>query len=132
VGGFADFIAHICEMQVADRGLGDVLTRTFPAATGLEEQRDRAHASVVRLIERAKLAGNLRADVTPEDVPLLLMANAGVVEATGESATAASRRLVGLMLAGFRAAADDIAPPVDPRAMYRALRRAGRARGSKG
>jgi AcrR family transcriptional regulator len=130
--GFADFIAHICEMQVADRGLGDVLTRTFPAATGLEEQRDRAHASVVRLIERAKLAGNLRADVTPEDVPLLLMANAGVVEATGESATAASRRLVGLMLAGFRAAADDIAPPVDPRAMYRALRRAGRARGSKG
>ena len=45
-------------------------------------------------------------------LPLLLMANAGVVEATGESATAASRRLVGLMLAGFRAAADDIAAPV--------------------
>ena len=131
--GFAVFIAHICDMQVADRGLGDVLTRTFPSAPGLAEQRDRAHASVVRLIERAKLAGKLRADVTPEDVPLLLMANAGVVEAAGDGAAAASRRLVGLMLAGFCATgADHIAPPIEPRAMYRALRRAGRTDGSRG
>ena len=128
--GFAAFVEHICEMQAADRGLGDVLTRTFPAAPGLEDQRDRAHASLVRLIERAKLAGELRTDVTPEDVPLLLMANAGVVEATGDSASAASRRLVGLMLEGLRATeARDIAPPIGPRQMYRALRRAARRRG---
>jgi hypothetical protein len=84
---------------------------------------------VVRLIERAKLAGRLRADVTPEDLPLLLMANAGVVEATGESAPAASRRFVALMLEEFRAdGASALAPPIDPRDMYRALRRAGRRR----
>ena len=128
--GFAGFVTHVCEMQVADRGLGDVLTRTFPDATGLEEQRDHAHASLVRLIDRAQRAGQLRLDVTPEDVPLLLMANAGIVEATGDSAAVASRRLVGLMLAGLRATGTDvIAPPVDPRAMYRALRRARRGRG---
>jgi hypothetical protein len=70
---------------------------------------------VVRLIERAKLAGRLRADVTPEDLPLLLMANAGVVEATGESAPAASRRFVALMLEAFRAdGASALAPPIDP------------------
>jgi AcrR family transcriptional regulator len=127
--GFAGFIEHICEMQAADRGVGDVFTRTVPAARGLEEQRERGYAFVVRLIERAKLAGRLRADVTPEDLPLLLMANAGVVEATGQSAPAASRRFVSLMLDALQAdGTGNLAPPVDPRDMYRALRRAGRRR----
>jgi hypothetical protein len=57
------------------------------------------------------------------------MANAGVVEATGRAARAASRRFVALMLEAFRAdGASVIAPSVDPRDMYRALRRAGRRR----
>jgi AcrR family transcriptional regulator len=125
--GFTGFVEHICEMQAADRGVGDVFTRTLPAAPVLEEQRERGYEVVVRLVERAKLAGRLRPDVTPEDLPLLLMANAGVVEATGEAAPVASRRFVGLMLDAFRAdGATVIAPPVDPRDMYRALRRAGR------
>jgi hypothetical protein len=127
--GFTGFIEHVCEVQAADRGVGDVFTRTLPDARGLDAQRERGYAFVVRLIERAKLAGRLRADFTPEDLPLLLMANAGVVEATGESAPAASRRFVGLMLESFRPdGASPIAPPVDPRDMYRALRRAGRRR----
>jgi AcrR family transcriptional regulator len=125
--GFTGFVEHICEMQAADRGVGDVFTRTLPAAPVLEEQRERGYEVVVRLVERAKLAGRLRPDVTPEDLPLLLMANAGVVEATGEAAPVASRRFVGLMLEAFRVdGATVIAPPVDPRDMYRALRRAGR------
>jgi len=71
----------------------------------------------------------LRADVTPEDLPLLLMANAGVVEATGDAAPGASRRFVALMLESFHAeGASVLPPPVDPRDMYRALRRAGRSR----
>ena len=127
--GFSAFVEHICEMQAAERGVGNVFTRTLPAAPVLEELRERGYALVVRLIERAKLAGRLRADVTPEDLPLLLMANAGVVEATGESAPAASRRFVALMLEAFRPdGANVLAPPVEPRDMYRALRRAGRPR----
>ncbi|HEY8637067.1 MAG TPA: TetR/AcrR family transcriptional regulator [Candidatus Limnocylindrales bacterium] len=132
--GFTRFVEHICEMQTA-RGVGDVFTRTLPAAPILEEQRERGYGFVVRLIERAKLAGRLRADVTPEDLPLVLMANAGVVEAMGEGAPAASRRLVRVMLDGLRAdqapGADGgsvLPPPIDPRDMYRALRRAGRRR----
>jgi hypothetical protein len=129
IPAFAGFVEHVCDMQAADRGVGDVFTRTLPAALGLEEQREQGYAFVVRLIERAKLAGRLRADVTPEDLPLLLMANAGVVEATGESAPAASRRFVALMLEAFRAdGASVLAPPLAPRDMYRALRRAGRRR----
>jgi hypothetical protein len=95
----------------------------MPPRPGLRRPTDRAR----------KLAGRLRADVTPEDLPLLLMANAGVVEATGESAPVASRRFVALMLEAFRAdGARPIAPPVEPRDMYRALRRAGRTERSRG
>lgn len=127
--GFTGFVEHVCKMQAADRGVGDVFTRTLPAARGLEEQRERGYAFVVRLIERAKAAGRLRSDFTPEDLPLLLMANAGVVEATGAAAPAASRRFVALMLEALRPNGATLsAPPIDPRDMYRALRRAGRRR----
>jgi AcrR family transcriptional regulator len=127
--GFTGFVEHICEMQAADRGVGDVFTRTLPAARGLEEQRERGYSFVVRLIERAKAAGRLRGDFSPEDLPLLLMANAGVVEAMGESAPTASRRFVALMLEALRPGGATLsAPPIDPRDMYRALRRAGRRR----
>jgi AcrR family transcriptional regulator len=127
--GFSGFIERICEMQAADRGVGGVFTRTLPAAPLLEEQRERGYALGVRLMERAKLTGRLRADFSPEDLPLLMMANAGVVDATGESAPVASRRFVALMLEACRAdGANVIAPPLDPLAMYRALRRAGRRR----
>jgi AcrR family transcriptional regulator len=125
--GFTGFVEHICEMQAADRGVGDVFTRSLPAAPVLEEVRERGYAVVVRLVERAKLSGRLRADFSPEDLPLLLMANAGVVEGTGDGAPSASRRFVGLMLEACRAdGAGVIPPPVDPVDMYRALRRAGR------
>ena len=70
-------------MQSADRGLKDVLTRTFPDARTLEAHRRRGYDLLIRLIERAKDDGSLRRDVVPEDVVLLLMANAGVVQGTG-------------------------------------------------
>jgi AcrR family transcriptional regulator len=125
--GFTGFVEHICEMQAADRGVGGVFTRTLPAASVLEEQREMGYAVVVRLIERAKGSGLLRADFSPEDLPLVLMANAGVVESTGDAAPAASRRFVALMLEALRSdGASEIAPPLEPRDMYRALRRAGR------
>jgi AcrR family transcriptional regulator len=126
---FTGFVEHVAEMQAADRGVGEVFTRTLPAAPGLDDLREQGYAFVVRLIERAKLAGRLRADFTPEDLPLVLMANAGVVEATGKAAPAASRRFIALMLEACRAdGASDIPPAVDPLDMYRALRRAGRPR----
>ena len=105
-------------MQSADRGLKDVLTRTFPDARTLEAHRRRGYDLLVRLIERAKDDGSLERDVVPEDVVLLLMANAGVVQGTGAAAPEAWRRFVGLMLDGLRSdgATDDPAstePPPD-------------------
>ena len=63
-------------MQRGDRGFRDILTQAFPAAPELRAQRDRVYRGVVELIEKAKATGRLRADFVPEDIPLVLMANA--------------------------------------------------------
>lgn len=58
-----------------------------------ETERDRAYYGFVELVERAKATGELRADFVPEDLVLLLMATAGVINATGDTAPDAWKRL---------------------------------------
>jgi len=131
--GFCGYVARICSMQAADRGLKDVLTRTFPTARILEEHRSRGYALSVRVIERAQAAGRLRADFVPEDLVLLLMANAGVVQGAGDAAPDAWRRFLGLMLDGLRAnGAGPLPPPPTPREVMRAMRRMNRATAESG
>jgi hypothetical protein len=121
--GFCAYVERVCAMQAADRGLRDVLTRTFPDARALEAHRTRGYELSVRMIERAQEAGDLRADFVPEDLVLLLMANAGVVQGAGEAAPDAWRRFVALMLDAFRAdGASPLPAPPTPRQLMRAMR----------
>ena len=122
--GFCVFIERVCQMQADDRGFADVLTMTFAAAKAFEEERDRAANSLTHLLQRAKAAGRLRADFVHQDVPLILMANAGVVTATRDAAPEAWRRLVGYLIQSFAAeVAQPLPDPPTPRQMYRALLR---------
>ena len=122
--GFCDYLTAITGMQRVDRGFRDILTHAFPDASELRAQRDRVYHGVAELIERAKATGRLREDFVPEDIPLLLMANAGVVAATAEHAPESSDRLVGYLLQAFAsAAADELPPAATPQRMYRALTR---------
>jgi|SRR5690606_1413862 AcrR family transcriptional regulator len=128
--GFVGFIEAGCAMQAADRGFAAVLAMRLPAAAELEARRDECLRGLVELIGRAKAAGGLRPDVTPEDVVILLMANAGVVDATGEDAPDAWRRLVGYLLRGFAAPGaplPELPRSPDPAVLHRAMVRAGRA-----
>lgn len=121
--GFRSYVERICGMQAADRGLKDVLTRTLPDAKALEAHRARGYELSVRLIERAKAEGTLRSDVVPEDLVLLLMANAGVVQGMGSAAPDGPPRLVALLLDGLRSeGASELPPPPSPRQVMRAMR----------
>src|SRR5215211_3583244 len=93
--GFCGFIERVCQMQADDRGFADVLTMTFPTAKALEEERDRTARALAQLLDRAKATGRLREDFAHQDVPLILMANAGVDGHAGRCAggVAASCRL---------------------------------------
>ena len=127
--GFTRYIEAVCAMQAADRGFADVLVMSFPTAQALEARRAESYQGFLELISRAKATGHLRADFSPEDLVVLLMANAGVIAATGDDAPEAWRRLVGQMLRAF-AAPDAPLPPIPEAppapAMYRAMIRFGR------
>ena len=125
--GFCGYVARVCAMQTADHGVRDVLTMTFPSAKALEAQRDRAYRDFAEVVRRAQAAGALRADFVPEDVVLLLMANAGLVRGLGAAAPPASARFVALVLDACRAErAHALPPPPAPAQVYRAMRRLGR------
>ena len=122
--GFCGFIERVCQMQADDRGFADVLTMTFPTAKALEEERDRTARALAALLDRAKATGRLREDFAHQDVPLILMANAGVVMATRDAAPEAWRRLVGYLIQSFAAeAAQPLPDPPTTSQMYRALMR---------
>ena len=125
--GFAGFIERICELQAADRGLSDLLSMALPGDERIEQLRRLANDRVVELIERTKAAGRLREDFVGEDILLLLVAHAAVVDVTREDAPDAPRRFVALMLDAFqrRDGAALPAPPTTAQMTRAMLRLAG-------
>ncbi|WP_109526611.1 TetR/AcrR family transcriptional regulator [Nocardia aurea] len=124
-GGFRRFVQEVCSMQAADRGFADVLTMTFPGARDLECQRSHAYHGFLELVERAKATGRLRPDFTSQDLVVLLMANAGVIAVTHDSAPDAWRRLVAYMIQAFetrdREGSSLLPPAPDPEDLQRAM-----------
>ena len=125
--GFSSYVRAATAMQARDRGIADLVTMNVPSAPEIEELRTRAYDGMVRLIERARGAGTLRPDFTDQDVVLLLMANAGLVERAHGIAAGASARLVALLLDGLRASAATDAPAApDPADVIAAMEHNGR------
>jgi AcrR family transcriptional regulator len=105
--GFCGYVRRVCAMQSGDRGFADLLTITFaaanPAIKELENRRSSAYRDWFTLVHKAKAAGRLRQDFHPDDLILLLMANAGVVAATAATAPDAWQRFIEYMLQAFAA-----------------------------
>jgi len=122
--GFCGYVETVCGLQAADHGFADLLTLAVPGAGRLKSERDRAHAGFVELIDRAKSVGGLRADFVPEDLVMLLMANAGVLSATREAAPDTWKRFVAYMIQAFSAdGARPLPAATTPRRIYRAMLR---------
>jgi hypothetical protein len=119
------YVRHTCRAQATDKGLADLIAIGHRGKE-LRKLRAKAYAGVVALIDAAKAAGALRDDFTPEDIVLLLMANAGVIDRAGKAAPVASERFVALVLDGFSADGASPAPSApSPRTMIAALRGRG-------
>lgn len=119
--GFSDYIRTVCQMQATDAGFADILALT-PRET-FAAQRSRAFRALTRLIRRAQDAGAMRTDFVHQDIPLLLMANAGLVRATGGNLRA-SARFTEFMLQACRARDGAPLPAAPtPREVFTALQR---------
>ncbi|GAA3594053.1 TetR/AcrR family transcriptional regulator [Nonomuraea rosea] len=125
--GFCAAIEKICTMQAVDRGFSTAFVAAFPDAVDIGHERDRAIRGFAELTRRAQAAGRLRADFVPDDLPLLLMANCGVITASGEAAPAASRRLAAYLLSAFRAEQAGPLPPPAPLTLHDILNSTGAA-----
>ncbi|GLY16826.1 TetR/AcrR family transcriptional regulator [Kineosporia rhizophila] len=121
--GFRQCVLQVCELQASDRGFTQVLIGAFPAAPEFESERSRAYRSFSALTRRAQTQGRLRADFAPNDLMLILMANAGVIAHTLDQAPDAWRRLVGYFLQSLSAEhAEPLpVPPVPARKLYLAM-----------
>jgi AcrR family transcriptional regulator len=127
--GFAFFLEETCRLQATDRGLNDAMGMRFPRTPALEAARRRLYEYGGQLIARAQQAGQLRADLTQEDLALVTWANSRILQAArAAGAPDAWRRHLGLLLDGFRAdqATSLPEPPLSPRQVYRAMLVLGR------
>jgi hypothetical protein len=80
-------------------------------------------AGYLELVRRAQAAGKLRDDYAPEDLPMLLMANAGVLRGAGQAAPRVWKRLVEYLLQGFSCPKRTPLPPaMTPHQVQRALK----------
>jgi AcrR family transcriptional regulator len=108
--GLRTVIEKVCLLQACDRGFTAAFMASFPDLHS--EVRDRTWLGFVALVQRAKDSGHLRADFSPHDLTLVLIANGGLSTLPVEVAVAASQRLVAYLLESFRAGTDALPPPV--------------------
>jgi AcrR family transcriptional regulator len=117
--GFRMLIFELCRLQASDAGMRDLLTTAFPASSVVEQRTSEGVDKLKVLIERAQRAGSLRSDVVVADIVVMLLANAGVLRATGHSAPDAWRRFAALMIDGFAATPGAPLPPAPPEQQLR-------------
>ncbi|HEX4035462.1 MAG TPA: helix-turn-helix domain-containing protein [Solirubrobacteraceae bacterium] len=101
--GFTGAITSILALQESDRALKELMLSS-------EERRERVNRIralmapiVAQLITRARDAGQLRADVVPQDFPLLQIMLGAVIDVEHDHAPGLWRRYLEMMLQGMRA-----------------------------
>lgn len=106
--GLVHFMTSMLESQGKDKALRDVML-SQPAHQGVcegpkdEVVRDIVQPAMYGLIGRAREEGDLRPDVAPTDVGVLLVAAVGVVDFTAPADAEVWRRHLAVLLDGLRA-----------------------------
>jgi AcrR family transcriptional regulator len=103
--GFCGFLERVFALHVENRGLKDIIATRTHGRERAEAMRTRIRPLLRELVERAQEQGALRADFTPEDMPLLFWTGGRVIEVTAAVAPELWRRHLGLLLDGLRAEA---------------------------
>jgi AcrR family transcriptional regulator len=110
--GFRTAVEEVSVLHALDQGFSTAFLSAYPEAVDVTPERDRGLRAFTRLARRAQRAGALRADLVPDDLVLLLMANRGVRAGSAAATAAAARRLAALLLQSLRGPAVPLPPPV--------------------
>jgi AcrR family transcriptional regulator len=101
--GFRAFMQAAAQATIGDRGFCEVAGTSIMGRPGVRERVDELVSRVRALLARAKAAGAVRADVTTEDIPILLMAVAQAGLVLEETLPGAWRRYLDIVLDGLQA-----------------------------
>ncbi|TQF69379.1 TetR/AcrR family transcriptional regulator [Rhodococcus spelaei] len=101
--GLVEFVALTCERMALNRGMGDVFFTSDDGREQIACARERVTPIVDALIVRAQDAGELRPDVTVNDLFTVSRMIESVIDFTRPVAPEAWRRYLGLVLDGMRA-----------------------------
>ena len=108
---FEGYVRFILEQQTSDLAFSQVILDPSGASRAFQSEIRRAFTATLTIVETAKAAGAVRADLDHSDLLLLIHANAGIVGSLGQAAREASARFGQYMLEAFR---DVTAPPLPP------------------
>ena len=99
--GFRLAVSRLCERQACDRGFTAAFKSAFPRAVDFARLRTSSLMSAAALVDRAKNTGHLRADVTLDDLLLVLMASNGIRASDPAARITATRRYADVMMPAF-------------------------------
>jgi AcrR family transcriptional regulator len=100
---FVGWLKAAAARQASDRALAEIMSSRPTLLHETVRRRADVYAVVGRLVERAQAAGALRADLQPEDVPVLLCGVASAAHMAGRDAPESRERYLRLVLDGMRA-----------------------------
>jgi AcrR family transcriptional regulator len=124
--GFVLFLERSLELQSADRGLRDAILRSDYGRDRVAGGRVRIVAVVGEVMRRAQRAGQLRPDVTSNDLPMIMRMIDAVSETAREADPDLWRRYLALVIDGLRADRSDpsdLGPPPSEETADRVLTR---------
>jgi AcrR family transcriptional regulator len=100
--GLAFFMETAIQLQLQDRGLFETVADRLVGGPRFLELHDRLSAITGELVDRAKADGDLRADVSAQDIPVLLCATAQAGATVAPVGPELWRRYLQVVLDGLR------------------------------
>lgn len=101
--GLMEFMAAVTDLQLRDRGFFQGMADQLMQSAHLRELKHETTELVTLLVERAKSEGDLREDITAQDIPAFCCAAATAGTMGGTPNARASKRYLSVMTDGMRA-----------------------------
>ena len=101
--GLLDFMGVVSELHRRDRGFFEGMAHELLEDEQIAERKQAIHAIVSELVERAKAEGDLRGDISTDDIPALCSAAAQAGSMGPNAGPRATKRLLAVMTDGMRA-----------------------------
>lgn len=108
------FLVAVLDMQARDRGLKELLLGSSRALEMSSRSQEQVAPVVAQLLARAQAAGQVRDDITVQDLALVPMQVGAVIDSARGVEPLLWRRTLALVLDGLRARPDITALPVPP------------------